>query len=122
MKFLKYLAIALFLVAPSSFAFQDVIPTNVRIQYSSTAVTTSAYTVLVASLPYNISGMYIFDSSGQTLKIAVGASGSEKMYILVPPGGNGFVGNTLLSAGQRITIEAVSATANAGELDITFLH
>lgn len=94
--------------------------TTVRNAYTSTAVTTGAYVELVASLASSCKELQIFDSSGQTLELAVGGSGTETRIIYIFPGGNG---NTRvgISAGSRISIKAVSATANLGELIINFL-
>ena len=89
----------------------------VRNVYSTTNVTTSAYTQLIASTSGITNVMEIFDSSGQTLKIAFGASGSEVDQFIVTPGGNGRI-TIFIAAGTRISIKALSATASAGEVDI----
>ncbi len=83
-------------------------------------VTTLAYTQLIASTTATISQLYIFDSSGQTLVLALGAAASEvdKLYII--PGGNGLVPLNIPS-GSRVSIKAVSADAIAGEISVSFL-
>ena len=91
----------------------------VRNDYTSTSVTTAAYTQLIASTSGAYSALEIFDSSGQTLKLAIGAAGSEVDQFLIFPGGNGRIPFTVAS-GSRISIKAVSATASAGEIDINF--
>lgn len=91
----------------------------VRNDYTSTNVTTSAYVQLVASTAVEIHSLEIFDSSGSTLKIAIGAAASEVDQFLVFPGGNGRR-DIVIPAGQRISIKAVSATASVGELSINF--
>ena len=90
-----------------------------RNNYATTNVTTGAYVQLVASLGATCNEIEIFDSSGQTLILATGGSGSEVDQIFVFPGGNGRVPLTIAS-GTRVSIKAVSATANDGEIAINF--
>jgi hypothetical protein len=91
----------------------------VRNDYTSTSVSTSAYTQLIASTANTYSTVEIFDSSGQTLVLAIGGAGSEVNQFIIFPGGNGRIPYTIAS-GSRISIKALSATANAGEIDINF--
>lgn len=92
----------------------------VRNDYTSTNVTTSAYTQLIASTSDTVNYLYIFDSSGQTLFLAVGAAASEVNKAYIVPGGNGIL-NLTIPSGSRISIKAVSANATVGELSITLL-
>lgn len=92
----------------------------IRNVYSSTNVTTGAYVQLLASTADIVNQINIFDSSGQTLVLAVGASGSEVDQIYITPGGNGTM-NLGIPVASRISVKAVSATANVGELDISLL-
>lgn len=89
----------------------------VRNDYTSTSVTTSAYVQLIASTASSYSAIEIFDSSGQTLMLAIGGAGSEVDQFIIFPGGNGRIPFTIAS-GSRISIRALSATANSGEIDI----
>jgi hypothetical protein len=91
----------------------------VRNDYTSTNVTTAAYVQLVASTSNDASQIEIFDSSGQTLVLAVGAAASEVDQINIFPGGNGRV-PLFIPSGSRVSIKAVSATASVGEIDINF--
>jgi hypothetical protein len=91
----------------------------VRNDYSSVNVTTSAYTQLISSTSAAYSALEVFDSSGQTLKLAIGGAGSEVDQFIIFPGGNGRIPFTIAS-GSRISIRALSATANSGEIDINF--
>lgn len=88
-----------------------------RIDYTSINVTTVAYTALLASTATAYQEFEIFDSSGQTLVIAFGAAASEVNKFLVFPGGNGRIKRNVPS-GTRISIKAVSATANTGEISL----
>jgi hypothetical protein len=90
-----------------------------RLDYSSTNVTTSAYVQLVASTSAATKRLQIFDSSGQTMILAVGGSGSEVDKFYIFPGGIDI--NYAIPAGSRISVKAVSGTASVGELSINFL-
>ncbi len=90
-----------------------------RNDYSSVNVTTSAYVQLVASTTSLTTEIEIFDSSGQTLALAVGAPASEVIQCYIFPGGNGRI-PLAIPASSRVSIKAVSATASSGEVDINF--
>lgn len=88
-----------------------------RNDYSTTSVTTGAYVQLIASTSSAAKQLEIFDSSGQTLVLAFGGSGSEVDKIYITPGGNGIVPLSIPS-GTRLSIKAVSANATEGEIVI----
>lgn len=90
-----------------------------RNNYASTPVTTGAWVQLAASVSATTE-MEIFDSSGQTMELGIGAAASETRLILVFPGGNGRVPVAL--NGERLSIRAVSATASVGEIDINLYN
>ena len=92
----------------------------VRNDYSSTSVTTGAYVQLIASTTADVSKLRIFDSSGQTLKLATGAAASETDLCLVFPGGNEEI-EVNIPSGTRISIQAVSADATSGEISINLI-
>lgn len=103
--------------------FASVPIARIRLSYSGTNVTTSAWVQLIASFSGNATKMEIFDSSGQTMELGIGASGSEAsipFYIL--PGGNAQLITCPISSGLRLSIKAVSGTANTGEIDINFYY
>lgn len=87
--------------------------------YSSTNVTTTAFVQLVASTASATSLIEVFDSSGQTMALATGAAGSEVIQCYIFPGGQGQIPISI-AAGTRVSIEAVSANATTGEIDINF--
>jgi len=93
--------------------------TTIRNDYTSSSVTTGAWVQLVASTGSAITEFDIFDSSGQTLEIGIGAAASEARLIILFPGGNGRV-PVNIAAATRISVRAISATANVGELNINF--
>ena len=87
---------------------------QVRNDYTVTPVTTAAPVTLLASLAGNANAIEIFDSSGQTLRLFVGAAN-----IIVPPGGNGLL-PVFIPVGSSISIQAISNDAVSGEIDINF--
>jgi hypothetical protein len=90
-----------------------------RNDYTVTSVTTAAYVQLVASMPAAVKEVEIFDSSGQTLVLAIGGAGSEVNKVYVFPGGNGRIPLQIAST-ARLSIKAVSGTANSGEISVNF--
>ena len=88
-----------------------------RLDYSVSNVTTSAYTQVIAATSADITELEIFDSSGQTLVLAIGAAGFETAKINIFPGGNGRI-PLYIATGSRIAIKALSANATAGEINI----
>ncbi len=108
---------------------QSTLPVNIqglvsadlaRIDYTGTNVTTGAYVQLIASTAAAAKGLFIFDSSGQTLFLAFGAGGAEVNKIYVVPGGNGWV-DLAIPASTRLSLKAVSATASTGEINVSLL-
>jgi hypothetical protein len=97
----------------------------IRNDYTVTPVTTAAWVELDASMMTgiktsrgnNIYRVGIFDSSGQTLELGIGAAGSEVPIMHIEPGGNGIV-PIFIPTGARLAIRAVTADAVAGELII----
>jgi hypothetical protein len=90
---------------------------SVRLDYTATPVTNSAWTQLFASVGLAISHIEVFDSSGLAMEIGIGTPGSETRILLVPPGGIGV--DETIAANSRISVRAVGGTqADVGELDI----
>lgn len=92
----------------------------VRVDYTGTPVTTSAYVTLVASMSGVAKMVQIFDSSGRALVLAFGAAASEVDQIYIEPGGNGPMPLDI-PAGTRLSIKAVDASATQGQLLVSFL-
>ena len=93
-----------------------------RHDYSATAVTNAAYQEIIAATSAETTQIFIFDSSGETMVMAVGPASGEADQIYVFPGG--FSGNVDLNipAASRISIKAVSAAnVNVGEFTINLL-
>ncbi len=106
----------------------------VRNVYSSTNVTTSAYVPLViggfnvggssttyATTPANTCRMQIFDSSGSTLVLATGASGSQTDQFFIAPGGLTMTVDILIPKGSLLWLKAVDQDATVGEFIMTCL-
>jgi len=76
------------------------------------SVTTGAWTQLIASTAAEAQGITVFDSSGQSVEIGLGAAASEVRTLIVPPGGlNGFI-PLRIASGTRVSIRALSGTAD----------
>lgn len=105
-------------IVPVSVSGKDTL-SPVRNDYTGTPVTTGAYVQLVASTAAAVSEIEIFDSSGQTLVLALGPAASEVNKVIIFPGGNGRI-PLKIPASTRVSVKALSANATVGELDINF--
>lgn len=97
----------------------------VRVNYETDPVTTSAYVELISSTDDDIYRLDIFDSSGETLVLAVGPAsppspGDEVDIYYISPGGNG-IADIFIPKNMKLFIKAVSNDATVGELLITVL-
>jgi hypothetical protein len=88
--------------------------------HSSVNVTTGAYVQLIASTSAAISWIYIVDTSGSMLKLAVGGAGSEVDKLYLGPGVAG-VFPLYIPAGSRVSLRAIDASATSGRLLFTGL-
>lgn len=103
--------------SPTGYAFAD----SARNDYTGVNVTVGAWVQLIASTAAAAKGFCLFDSSGQTLELGVGAAASESRKFIIQPGGpSGFI-PLAIASGSRVSIRAISGTANAGEIDLTLL-
>jgi len=113
----------LFVISLLVFFAQFAVASNVSsLSYSGTNVTTSAYVTIVASTPINSSTLVICDNSGQIVKIAVGAAASEVDLFTVPLNACfKFPISPYLASGVRLSLKAISGTANSGYDSVSFL-
>jgi hypothetical protein len=88
--------------------------------YNSSSISDAAWTQIVASTASRIRKLHIFDSSGEQVRLAVGAGGAEVEVWRIEPGGPGAVELTI-AAGSRLSIRAASGTISDGDLVINFL-
>ncbi len=79
-------------------------------------VTTGAWTQLIAATAAVINALMLFDSSGETLELGVGAALSEARVLLIPPGGIDGLVPLRIAAGVRLSVRAVSANTAGGNL------
>jgi len=94
---------------------------TLRNDYTVTPINTGSYTQLTADSGANeIKELQIFDSSGEDLVLALGASGSEVDKLYIFPGGNNNL-SVNIPANSRISVRAVSANASVGKLIINCL-
>jgi hypothetical protein len=117
---------ALYVVAQEKVSHNRMYPAElIRNDYTVTPVTTAAWVELDASMMTGIKKtrgdhigfVRIFDSSGQTLELGIGAAGSEARILLIEPGGNDNV-PIFIPTGARLAIKAISADAVVGEIII----
>lgn len=87
----------------------------------TTPVTTAAYTTLIASTAADATSMSLFDSSGESLILAIGAAASEVDKLYIFPGGNNAHESLMIPAGSRISVKAVSGNTAVGELLINLI-
>lgn len=83
--------------------------------YTSSPATSAAYVQVIAASGAQATSIEIFDSSGQIMVLAFGASGHEVNQFLIVPGGNGRM-NYLVPTGTRVSVIALSSTASVGNL------
>jgi hypothetical protein len=92
-----------------------------RIDFSTTSVTTGAWVQLIASVGGTlVRRVQIFMSQGNTLELGFGAAASEVSQIYIFPGGNE-VFEMEIPANTRLSVRAISSTANTGELLVNLL-
>jgi hypothetical protein len=89
--------------------------------YASVNVTTSAYVQVVASTTGDINRLYIADTSGSAIILAVGGAGSEVDKLYIGPGGNEAPYELNITSGSRIAIKALDVNATSGRIIITAL-
>jgi len=88
-----------------------------RLDYLITPVTTGAWQQVIGSVSASVTHIDVFDSSGETMELGVGGSGSETRVGIIPPGGISI--DLVIPLGERISVRAISGTANVGEIDIS---
>lgn len=86
-----------------------------RIDALASNITTTAYSTLFASVPDYIQRIHIANSTGQTLVLALGPSGSETDYIYIPAGTDILL-PVYINIFERISVKAVSGNAMSGDL------
>lgn len=87
-----------------------------RYDYEANPVNTTDWTELIASLPQTAQLIDVFDGSGRAIALAVGAPGEEVQYVIIPPGGNTGPLPLFFASLSRISIKAIGANADSGEL------
>lgn len=92
-----------------------------RLDFSVTNVTTGAWVQLISSVGATlVKKMQVFMSQGNALELAFGAAASEVSKIYIFPGGNE-VFDIDIPANTRLSLRAVSSTANTGEILVNLL-
>jgi hypothetical protein len=79
--------------------------------FTYAGVSNAGYTQLIASTSSDIKHVTWFESSGQPMVVALGASGAEVDLFMVPPGGfNGEIPFPI-PAGSRVSIKQLTSDA-----------
>ncbi len=107
MKFCTALIVALFTLTSVAFAgnvaFTD---------YTLVGASLTAYVTAIAATPITVSQMYVCDTSGQIIKIASGASGSEVDLFTAPVSGcQNIAVSPYLVAGTRLSVKRAGSTS-----------
>lgn len=86
------------------------------------SITTGAFTLLVGSTSAVIGEFSYFNSTGETLELAVGPGAGEVVKNFLYPGGD-TAQKIRIPAGSRVSVRAVSATTSGvdEELSIDFM-
>jgi hypothetical protein len=103
-------------VTLSTASGSDVLQT---LNISYTNLTTSYYEA-VASLADDISKIAIYDTSGETIELAIGASGAEVVRLTIGPGCDQQL-DVALSIGDRIAVRTVGSNATSGSLILNLI-
>lgn len=114
--------IAASLLAAKSFAADSGVNVNVY-SYAATgaAVTTTSAATLVVASPISVSKLEVCDTSGHSLEIGIGVSGSA-VYIASTPVSGCIIIPTYVPAGTRFQIKAIDATASTGFNIMSFIQ
>lgn len=92
------------------------------LSYASSNVSTGSYATFVASTPINVTQIVLCDTSGQVVKLAVGAALSEVDYFTMPVSSCMLMPlSPTLAAGARLSLKAISNTASVGYATVSFL-
>jgi hypothetical protein len=90
--------------------------------YTGGSVTTSAYQTVVGSTANKCTQLYIADTSGSAMILAVGGVGSEVDQLYIGPGGSDSPYELAVASGSRVSIKALDVTASVGRMIITALN
>lgn len=83
-------------------------------------VTTAAYTEIIASTAAALTSLYVSDTSGRFIILALGAAASEVNQIILSPGFAGWI-PLYIPAATRVSIKALDAATAAGYFIISGL-
>lgn len=109
----------------SQLAFAASLP--VRLKYTTTAVSTSAYQELVALTSRGVKAVSVLNTGPNAVELAVGAAGAEVVQIVVP--GTSQVAAPAMVAlpmvmgyGARLSVIALDGANSTGELQLNLLY
>ncbi len=94
---------------------------SATLAYSSTNVTTADWVEVDASTAAAFNYVCITDQSGQILELGTGAAAAETRVFLIARGFSGCI-PLRIAASTRLSLKAVSATANTGDFVISGMN
>lgn len=114
------MAFRLLAASPVGWIRNNYATTNVPQSSTWTALINSA-TSAQAKVPSGATAIEVFDSSGSTMELAVGASGAQlSLNFLIPPGGDTILVPVPLTGGALLWARAKDSSASTGELVLNF--
>ena len=90
--------------------------------YTTAPVTTSAYRLINATTAQKCNLIYISDTSGSSIILASGASGSQLDLLYIGPGGNDAPYELTIAQGASVWVKALDTNASVGRLIITAMQ
>lgn len=98
--------------------------TPTRTKLSSTNVTVSAYTEVIAATTKTLKGISVLNTCASTpLQLALGAAGSETVQLTLPASMSAPVYIPMAAPyGSRISIIALDTTASTGEVQLNAIY
>lgn len=104
-------------VTEASRAYSD----SASLSYTSTNVTTGAWVQVLASTAAATNLLCITDTGGQIMELGTGSAASETRVFLIAQGFSGCI-PLRIAASTRISVRAITATANTGYLVISGMN
>lgn len=95
-----------------------------RTKFTSTNVSTSAYTQIISSTTKTLRAVTVLNTCANTpLQLALGAAGSETVQITIPANMSNAVTIPLTAPyASRISVIALDTTATTGELQVNAVY
>lgn len=90
------------------------------LDFSSNPVLNSAYTELTPSLAANVNNIQVYNTTLETLILAVGASSSEVDSLYIMPGGVESLQSVQIASGSRVSLKSAGQNVTYGSIFINY--